>query len=243
MMYMRLRTVSIQMLIAVLAIAWPATPCRAAGDKPELIVEMDRNRIYEGESVLYGVTLKNAEKPQKPELNGFDDFLVAFLGSRSFAGGVSIQINNNVQRTEVIKGSVQYVYRLTPKKTGNLTIPAPTAEVDGEKLSGKELSLVVTAPQDQDVVRMEITTEPSSVYPLQPFTVILSISVKDLPEPYADENPVGVQTNPPLLQIPWVEDEHLPEGLKPNVGWQRWLESLRSSAAGDSQLTIMDKTT
>ena len=75
---------------------------------------------------------------------------------------------------------------------------------------------------------MEISTEPKSVYPMQPFTLILSIKVKELPEPYTGENPVGVQTEPPQLQIPWVDDDSLPEGLVPRIDWQRWLGPLKS---------------
>ncbi len=215
-----------RILIAALAMAWPAAACRAAGEKPELIVEMDRNHIYEGESVLYRITLNNVENPRQPDLSGFDDFLITPAGEQSLNFQQTIIING--RRSETIRRGRQYNYQLTPKRAGNLTIPAPTAEVDGQKLIGKEMSLVVTAPQDQDIVCMEITAEPVSVYPLQPFTVILSISVKELPEPYANENPVGVQTSPPELQIPWLDDEHLPAGLKPKESWQRWLEPMQS---------------
>ena len=83
------------------------------------------------------------------------------------------------------------------------------------------MPLVVTAPQDQDIVRMEITAEPDSVYPMQPFTVILSISVKELPEPNSNVNPISVQTSPPELQIPWVDDEQL----------ARWFETERRIGA------------
>jgi hypothetical protein len=227
----RQRTISMRILIAALLLAWPAAACRAAGEKPELIVEMDQNRIYEGESVLYGVTLKNADNPHQPDLTGFDDFSVTLLDSRPVGNSINIEIINNVQHTEVTNGGLQYIYRLTPKKSGSLTIPAPIAEINGQKIRGREMSLIVTAPQDQDIVRMEITAEPGSVYPLQPFTVILSISVKELPEPYANESPVGVQTSPPELQIPWVDDEHLPSGLQPKVNRNRWLMSLHSEYA------------
>ena len=213
MINMRQRTISMRILIAALAVAWSAAACRAAGEKPELIVEMDRNRIYEGESVLYRITLNNVENPRQPDLSGFDDFLVVPVGEQTLNSTMVTIING--QRTDIVRRGRQYNYRLTPKRTGSLTIPAPTAEVDGQKLVGKEMSLFVTAPQDQDVVRMEITAEPNSVYPLVPFTVTLSISVKELPEPYASDNPVAVQTSPPELQIPWIDDEHLPDGLKP----------------------------
>lgn len=221
------RSIPIRIIIAVATVAWPAAACWAAGEKPEIIVEMDRQRIYEGESVLYRVTLNNIDNPRPPDLSGFDDYLVTPLGEQSLNSHQIIIING--RRSETIRRGRQYNYRLTPKKAGDLMIPAPTAEVDGQKLSGREMTIVVTAPQDQDVVRMEITAEPNSVYPMQPFTVNLSIAVKELPEPNTDVNPVGIQTSPPELQIPWVDDASLPNGLQAQTDWQRWLSPLQSN--------------
>ncbi len=227
---MRQRNISIRFFIAALTIVWPAAMCGAAGEKPELIVEMDRQRIYEGESVLYRVTLNNVQNPRQPDLSGFDDFLITPLGEQSLNFQQVITINGRT--TEIIRRGRQYNYQLTPKRAGELTIPGPTAEVDGQQLRGREMSLRVTAPEQQDVVRMEITAEPKSVYPLQPFTVILSIAVKELPAPYSDENPVAVQTSPPALQIPWVDDNSLPDGLQPKLDWRHWLGPLESSRGG-----------
>jgi hypothetical protein len=220
------RTISIGIFIATVALVWPATAW-AAEEKPEIIVEMDRNTIYEGQSILYRVTLNNVQKPTAPDLSGFDDFLVTPLGEQSLNFQSVINING---RTSVVtRRGRQYNYRLTPKRAGNLTIPAPTAEVDGRQLRGREMSLLVKSPDQQDAVRMEITVEPESVYPMQPFTVTLSIAVKALPEPYTDDNPVAVQTSPPELEIPWVEDERLPDGLESKQDWRRWLGPLESS--------------
>jgi hypothetical protein len=202
--------------------------CPAAGEKPELIVEIERDRIYEGESVLYRITLNNVENPRQPDLSDFKDFLVVPMGEQTLNSSMTTIING--RRTDIIRRGRQYNYRLTPKRSGDQSIPAPTAEGDGQKLVGREISLMVTAPQVQDLVRMEIKAEPKSVYPLAPFTVILSISVKELPEPYAGDNPVGVQSSPPELQIPWIDDERLPDGLKPQENWQRWLGGLQSNS-------------
>jgi hypothetical protein len=214
------------------------TACWAAGDEPGIIVEMDRDKIYDGESVLYRVTLNNVDNPRQPDLSGFDDFLVTYIGDKiiNFQGTV----NNNGQITQINRRGRQYNYRLTPKKTGLLTIPAPTAEIDGKTLRGRTMSLQVAAPGDQDVVRMDIVSEPESVYPMQPFTVTLSVSVKAMPEPYADENPTGVQSTPPELQIPWIDDDRLPEGLQAKLDWRRWLASLQSRGAGFSINNIGD---
>ncbi|MBN2578062.1 MAG: BatD family protein [Pirellulales bacterium] len=197
----------------------------AAGDQPELLVEVDRTEIYEGESVLYRVTLNHVEHPSPPKLEGFDrDFTVTSLGEQSLDFQNVMIING--RRTETIRRGRQYNYQLTPKRTGELTIPAPTAEVDGVTLRGRAVRISVEPASRQDVVRMEITVAPQAVYPLQPFQVTLSIAVKALPGPEADKNPLGVQSAPPQLIIPWANDRRLPEGLEPETDLDRWLGRL-----------------
>jgi hypothetical protein len=194
----------------------------AAGEKPEIIIDVDRNEIYEGESVLYRVTLNHVEHPTPPKLEGFDrDFEVAPLGEQSLDMHQVMILNG--RRSEIIRRGRQYNYRLTPKRTGQLTIPAPTADADGTTLRGRRITISVEAPSRQDVVRMEITAAPAAVYPLQPFQVTLSIAVKALPELEADRNPLGVQSSPPQLIIPWANDRQLPEGLEPETDLDRWL--------------------
>ena len=46
-----------------------------AAQQPELIVEIEKQEIYEGESVLYRLTLNHVDQPVEPELPGFTDFL------------------------------------------------------------------------------------------------------------------------------------------------------------------------
>ena len=81
----------------------------AAGREPEIIVELDRSRIYHGESVLYQVTLNHLENPSPPELPGFDDFEVTRLGEQSLDSRVIRIING--RRTETIRLGRQYTYR------------------------------------------------------------------------------------------------------------------------------------
>jgi hypothetical protein len=112
------------------------------------------------------------------------------------------------------------------------SMPGPTVEVDGQTLRGRQVSLKVIAPQDQDTVRMQITAEPASVYPMQPFQVALTIAVKSLPESLQEKNPVAVQSNPPALNIPWVEDKKLPDGLLPQTDLAHWLGPLENGGGG-----------
>jgi hypothetical protein len=220
------KTTTAHRVCLLLAMLFSCGSAYAAGERPEMIVEVDRTEIYEGESVLYRVTLNHVEHPSPPKLDGFDrDFTVSSLGSQSLDSH-NIFIINGV-RTETVRRGRQYNYQLTPKRTGGLTIPSPTAEADGETLRGREVRISVEPASRQDVVRMEITAKPDAVYPLQTFRVTLSIAVKALPEPLADRNPLSVQrNNPPQLIIPWADDRRLTAGLEPETDVERWLGRL-----------------
>ena len=75
---------------------------------------------------------------------------------------------------------------------------------------------------------MEVRADRNSVYPMQPFTVTLSIAVKALPKPFDEKNPVTVQPAPPMLQIPWAIDEEPSKGLQPKIEWRRWLGAMEN---------------
>jgi hypothetical protein len=193
----------------------------AAADEPEVLVELERDRIYEGESVLYRVTLNHVENPSPPKLEGFEAFAIQSRGEQSLNSEQVTIINGRV--TRVVRYGRAYDYLLTPKQAGVLTVPAPTAVVDGKTLRGETCKLRVIAPQEQDNAILTVQIDPPAVYPTQSFTVTLKIAVKSLPEPHADRDPVAVLRRPPALAIPWIPDERLPDGVEPHAPWQRWL--------------------
>jgi len=193
---------------------------------PELLVETDRQQIFEGESFLYQVTLNHVENPSAPDLEGFGEFEVTSLGTRSLNSSHITIING--RRSEIIRRGQQYSYRLTPKKSGELTIPAPVAIVGGKTLKGRELEVRVVPPQAQDTVILDYSVDRLNVYPTQPFTVSLVIAVKELPDPFNDRDPLTVQQDPPVLSIPWMDDNQLAENLQPQQRWQQILEPIMS---------------
>jgi len=205
---------------------------KAADDEPELLVELGGERIYEGESVQYEVTLNHVENPQPPKLQGFDEFQVEFQGERSLDSQQITIINGRM--TKIVRYGRAYRYVLTPKRAGTLRIPAPIAEVGTRTLTGRELTLEVVPPSDQDLARLELVLDRDHVYPMQPFTVRLTVAVKGLPDPVADRNPVTVLRRLPALSIPWAHDESLPKGLHPDQAWDKWLTALQDEGGGFS---------
>lgn len=215
-------------LIFLLLLVCSATATFA--QEPELIVEVDRQQVYLGESIIYNVTVNHVENPSAPQLDGFDDFGVELLGQQSLDSQQITIING--RRSEIIRRGMLFQYKLTANRAGKITIPAPTADANGSTISGRAVPITVIAPQDQDIVILECSLDRESVYPLQPFTVSLTVAVKQLPGEYADRSPLSVQAGDPVkLSVSWLSDDEVPDGLEPKQSWREILEPIVSGAS------------
>jgi hypothetical protein len=213
-------------LIALIAVC----TCTAAmaADQPTVKVAVDRAKIYEGDSIRYVVTVDRTRNPQAPDLKALDaDFDVAFLGDQGMNSSFVSIINGKMTKEEHF--GRQYNYRLTPRRTGTITIPAPTVVAGGQTVQGNAVTISVQPPDEQDVVFMIMKADRASVYPTQPFTVTLTVDVKAMPTPYESKNPLTVQPNPPRLQIPWAIDDGVPKGVKPQSEWRDWIRTIEDS--------------
>ena len=210
----------------------------ARAQDPEVVVEVDTSTVYLGESLTYDVTLNHVADPAPPNLDALKDFKVESGGQQSL-NSRRISIFNGV-KTEVVRNGMLFRYYLTPLKAGEQDIPAPTAEVDGEIISGREVRINVVAPEDQDTVILTAVSDRTSVYPMQPFTVSLEIAVRQLPGEHADRSPLSVQNSPVNLSVPWLEDESLPEGLAPERSWKQILQPLVSRSRDGAGMAIND---
>src|SRR5262249_20192851 len=133
-----------------------------------------------------------------------------------------MNFNGHVSRKNVF--SHVYRFRLTPKRTGRLTVSAPEATVEGKTILGPALALHVVAPEPQDLVIPEIKTDRARLYPTQPFEVTLRILVRPLPDDPHSDPLAPLRRRPPQVQINWVD---LPAGLEAGEK-SRWLEGLLS---------------
>ena len=141
------------------------------------------------------------------------DFDVAFQGQRSLDSRQITNINGVIQL--VIHRGREFHYRLTPKRTGQLMIPSPKLEVDGKTLTGTAERLVVLPPNAQDLAAVELAVDHPVVYPTQPFTVTLSVFVKQLPPPASDRDPLSVQKLRPCCEFPGSRTRICPADCRP----------------------------
>ena len=148
--------------VALLWLILNATACWAF-QEPEIRVGMNTDEIFAGESVEYNVEIRNASKPMPPDLSALKElFDVVPAGDHSRNQSSTTIINGRVSQSTFF--SHVYQYQLTPKRAGNLQIPAPTATIDGKILTGRKLELRVIKPEPQDLVVVEMKTSPTNIY-------------------------------------------------------------------------------
>ncbi|MFO0999424.1 MAG: BatD family protein [Planctomycetaceae bacterium] len=190
--------------------------------QPEIRVGISAEEIFIGETIDYQVEIRNAENPSPPDISPLQDqFKVVSNGDQSRNQSTTLIINGRVSEETVF--SHVYLYRLTPKVAGDLTIHSVKATIDGKELSSRPLTLRVLDAEVQDLVITEIRTDRQKIYPTQPFSVSLKILLKPLPE--SDESPLlPLRRQPPQLQIGWLD---IPDGLTTG-GTSEWLQPLMS---------------
>ena len=214
---------STKRILLALAILLAPVAALAADEEPRISASLEQHEIYEGQSAVYRVMVENVENPKAPDVPATSDFDVALLRQQSL-DSQQITIINGVMQQTVHRGR-EFQYRLTPKRTGELVVPGPAVKVNGKRLVGTPQRLVVLPASAQDLAAVELAADRQAVYPTQPFTVMLSILVKELPAPRSDDDPLSVQTPRPVLRIPWLTDQELPAGLTPKEDWQQWAKS------------------
>jgi hypothetical protein len=226
-----------RLLIGLTGAALLASTARVqAADDPEIAVEVSATEVFPGESVDYVVDVRNVQNPSAPDLTALRrDFDVVATGDESHNQTSVIFINGRATREQVFGHSFRF--RLTPKRSGRLAIPAPSVTVDGKTVSGRALSLNVIAPEPQDLVVPEIQIDRDTIYPTQPFEVTLRVLVRPLPDDPDRDPLMPLRRQPPHIDTNWVD---LPAGLTGDEK-SHWLEKFL--AENGSGFTLNDLAT
>ena len=175
-----------------------------ADEEPEIAVGVSASEIFIGETVDYQVEIRNVKNPSAPDMSAIKQkFEVTPNGDQSRNQSSTFIINGRVSERNSFSHIFQF--RLTPKSTGTLMIPPAKATINGETLTSDTVSLRVIEVETQDVVIVEIEPSQTTVYPTQPFTIVLRLFVKPLARE-ADRDPLApLRRQPPHLQINWVD--------------------------------------
>jgi len=207
--------------LAILAL-FLASPSLAA-DPPEIAVQAGASEIFVGESVDYVVEIRNVKNPPAPDMQALrEDFKIESRGDMAQDQSSVTIINGRMTQRSTY--SHVYRFRLTPQRAGHLTIPGPSATIDGKAITGEPLELNVVAPEEQDIVIPEISINREKIYPTQPFEVTLRVFVRPLPDAPERDPLSALRRQPPQINANWVDT---PAGLTADEK-NRWLEKLLS---------------
>ena len=228
---------------AALFLLLPALPTvrGASREKPSMNISVSPSRVWPGESCLLRIQIRNLPQSVTPDLGYLNgEFDVQFMGNEPLSHSMTITINGKTTVTE--ERGETFVYRLTPKRGGTIQIEPPIIESDGIPLNAPPAILRVIEPADANLppeernARLEVSVSPEAIYPLSPFTVTLSVYIREESD---KNNPVSPllktgDRNSPELLFDWGLDEKLPQGLEPDEEFSQWLEEYVSSRGGFS---------
>jgi hypothetical protein len=164
---------------------------------------LSEQAIYLGDSVILKVRINGVHDPEVPTLS-LPNVEVTSEGGQSFSNS-SITIMNG-RRSMVENFGYTARYRLRPRQAGVVTIPPITIKHAGQTYSSSPLELHVQAPEAQDYLLVEVTTDKPSYVLGERVTVRLDVSIRKLAVDGSFFNADPFFPNePPHLQIPWFE--------------------------------------
>ncbi len=194
----------------------------AADEDPAIEVAVSAAEIFIGETIDLQVEIRNVENPSPPDISAMrEQFDVVPNGDQSQNQSSTFVVNGQISQQNLF--SHVYLFRLTPKVAGALTVPPVKMKIGAEDLSSRTFTIQVQDLEVQDVVLLEVKVDPPKIYPTQPFTVTARMLVRPLPDGTTDPlRPLRRQ--PPHLQINWVDA--IP-GLT-SIDTSAWLQPLIS---------------
>ena len=213
----------------------------APRERPSMNISVSPSTVWPGESCLLRIQVRNLPQGVTPDLDYLnEEFDVQFIGSEPLSHSMTITINGKTTVTE--ERGETFVYRLTPKRGGTIQIEPPIIESDGIPLSAPPAILRVIEPADVSLppekrsARLEVSVSPGKIYPLSPFTVTLSVYIREESEKKNPTSPLlkTGDRNPPELLFDWGLDEKLPQGFEPDEEFSQWMEEYVSSRGGFS---------
>ncbi|MCU0710773.1 MAG: BatD family protein [Pirellula sp.] len=190
---------------------------------PTIQIAIDTEEIFVGESFTLQAVVEGVESTEPPDVSQLDgDFSVQFETEQSMNATSMVVQNGRMTTRKELK--TLYQYRVTPRKSGRLTIPAVTIPFEGKLISSQSREINVLEPEPQEYVIVEVSSDRDKVYPTQTFQVNLKILVRELPDNNQDPL-IPIRRNPPNISIPWIEEI---DGLRSLEDKGRWLQNLLS---------------
>ena len=152
---------------AALAMLCLAAAARAASIEAELSDHETQLNVPVTMTITLRDTQESPAAPKLPDIPGAAIQLISGPSEQSFVSIVNGQMSQS--RT------VSFTLRITPRRLGQLTIPAITLEADGKRFSTPPQTLMVSKGEANDLLYVEIKGDRKSIYLGEPLDLTLQI--------------------------------------------------------------------
>jgi hypothetical protein len=162
---------------------------------------LSEQAIYLGDSAVLEVQINGVRDPELPKLS-LPNVDVTSEGGQNFSNSSITIINGRSSMIENFGYTARY--QLRPRQVGVVIIPAISITHAGQTYSSRPLELNVQAPEAQDHLLVEVTTDKSTYVLGERVTVQLDVSIRKLTVDgdFLNADPF-FPSEPPHLQIPW----------------------------------------
>jgi len=182
----------------------------ALADTPTLEVNVSRNQIYLGESLLMQIKVGGTDNPEAPDVSAIRNGAPQLLGSQS-SSHYSVIIVNGVMRKEGFTGRT-FTYKITPVQAGDVAMGPITATVAGKTLTATGPTVTVTGISRQETVSVSVTASRDTVLVDEPFDIRVAVRIRRLPGQFSEADPI-FPNDPPHLEAEFLNAKEI-EGLK-----------------------------
>lgn len=194
---------------ATLLLAASLVVAASGGAVVRLAVE--KEQVALGEPFLVQIRVDGGEQVEDPAFPELDAFSVQELGPQTNTRSTLSIVNGDVRR--VTRHERYYSYRLTPRKTGEFTIPPVTVVVDGVVKTTSSARVRVAQPEENDDFRLRVSLSKQQCYVGEPLTAQVTWYFRK-------------QVRNPAFQVPVLEDDRferheLPVDQQPNRDYYR----------------------
>jgi hypothetical protein len=128
-------------------------------------------RMYLGDNQDIQIVVSGSRNVPAPDMSGVTDFEVVYRAPQDMTSTNTVIMNGRVSTTVNIV--VGHLYSITPRRAGQLEIPAITVVVDGKNYTTPATIVEVVEPKQGDGFALALTADHSRAYVGQPVLVKL----------------------------------------------------------------------
>jgi len=179
---------------------------RASADQLTVRPAVERADVFVGEPFMFLLQIDGSDAPEKPDVSQISDFTVESLGGQQNSSSSVTIINGQV--TQDVRRGYVFSYRLTPKRPGQLTIPAITVKSGGQTAATMPVSITASTPTETSDFKLRLTLSSDKCYVGQPVTLTVTW--------YIGRDVEGFQFSAPVLSDDRFSVADAPLNIDPN---------------------------